>query len=137
MTSTRCIGICGLGQMGAAAAVSFKRAGYQVLAWNHRPERLRALAATAATLESWMDRHIGPAPAPGGTLQTHDELEHIDAKADVVLDCIAEDMDLKVDLFDRLATARTRAALFLTSTSGLRGFNCRSTTSTTSTTKCR
>ena len=119
MSSTRCIGICGLGQMGAAAAISFKRAGYQVLAWNHRPERLRALAATAATLENWMDRHMGPAPDPGGTLQTHDELEHIDAKADVVLDCIAEDMDLKVDLFNRLATARTRAALFLTSTSGL------------------
>jgi 3-hydroxybutyryl-CoA dehydrogenase len=119
MKSIRHIGICGLGQMGAAAAVSFKRAGYQVMAWNHRPERLEALPGITATLEAWMDQHMGPAPDPSGTLQTHDDLRVLDEQVDVVLDCIAEDMAVKVDLFNQFPASKDRSALFLTTTSGL------------------
>jgi len=115
----RQIGICGLGQMGAAAAVSFKRAGYQVMAWNHRPERLEALPAIAASLESWMDEHIGPASSQGGTIQLQSELSALDSKVDVVLDCIVEDMAQKIDFFSRFPAATKRGALFLTTTSGL------------------
>ena len=119
MASPRCIGICGLGQMGAAAAVSFKRAGYQVLAWNHRPERLASLPATAGDLHAWMDENIGPAPAPGGSILASSELGDLDARADVVLDCIAEDMAEKVALLAQFPAARGRGAIFITTTSGL------------------
>ena len=120
MTAARqCVGICGLGQMGAAAAVSFKRAGYQVLAWNHRPERLADLPRTAGDLEGWMDEHIGPAAGPAGTIQACSELAELDAHADVLLDCICEEMEGKVALFERFPTARERGALFITTTSGL------------------
>ncbi len=119
MPPVRHIGICGLGQMGAAAAVSFKRAGYQVLAWNHRPERLEALPEQADLLESWMDQHMGPASGQGGTIQPRAELSALDARVDVVLDCIVEDMAQKIDLFSRFPAARARGALFLTTTSGL------------------
>jgi len=113
------IGICGCGQMGAAAAVSFKRAGYRVLVWNHRPERLAALGPGAAEMEAWLDEHVGPPPAAGGRIEPQPELEALDREAGTVLDCIAEDMDLKVALFERLSGCRERNALFMTTTSGL------------------
>jgi 3-hydroxyacyl-CoA dehydrogenase len=42
------IGICGVGKMGAAAAVCFKRSGYRVMAWDHDPAQLNALKPTEA-----------------------------------------------------------------------------------------
>jgi 3-hydroxybutyryl-CoA dehydrogenase len=113
------IGICGCGQMGAAAAVSFKRAGYRVLVWNHRPERLATLAASVADMEAWLDGQVGPPATGGGRAEPEPELGVLDRQADAVLDCIAEDMDLKVALFKRLSGCRERNALFLTTTSGL------------------
>jgi 3-hydroxybutyryl-CoA dehydrogenase len=119
LLSLGCIGICGAGQMGTAAAVSFKRAGYRVLVWNHRPERLGGLESTVTGLESWLQRHIGPALLDGGTIEPQTELSVIDKQADLVLDCIVEDMDQKVGLFRRLPACLERGAIFITTTSGL------------------
>lgn len=113
------IGICGLGQMGAAAAVCFKRAGYHVLAWNHRPERLAELGSITGRLEAWLDEHVGPAPRQDGTILACGELAELDQEAEVVLDCIVEDMAQKVDLFSRLLGCLDRGSVFLTTTSGL------------------
>ena len=119
MQTLSCIAICGLGQMGAAAAVCFKRAGYQVLAWNHRSARLAGLGSITGRLESWLDEYVGPAPRQGGSIRACSELTTLDQQADVVLDCIVEDMDQKVDLFSGLPGCLGRGALFLTTTSGL------------------
>lgn len=119
MGSIRHIGICGAGQMGAAAAVSFKRAGYQVLVWNHRPGRLEALPAQVEAMESWLEEHVGPAPGAGGLIQPQEDLEAIDQRAQVVLDCIVEDLEEKVALFRQLSACRERGAIFITTTSGL------------------
>ncbi len=119
MTLVKCIGICGAGQMGAAAAVCFKRAGYYVLVWNHRPEKLDDLGRTADEMDSWMDRHIGPAAHSDGVIEPTAKLDALDRQADVVLDCIVENMEQKVDLFRRLAGCRERGAIFTTTTSGL------------------
>ena len=40
------IGICGIGQMGAAAAVVFRRSGYEVLLWGRNPDKLQAVQQT-------------------------------------------------------------------------------------------
>lgn len=113
------IGICGVGQMGAAAAVAFKRAGYRVLAWNHRPERLSDLSVTLQSLEDWLDRNVSPPSSAEGKVEATEDLPDLDAQADFVLDCIAEDLDLKVELFRTLAGCRERGAIFTTTTSGL------------------
>jgi len=113
------IGICGIGQMGAASAVAFKRAGYHVLAWNHRPERLSELPALAQKLESWLNENVGPATCDGGRIEPCADLGILDKQADAVLDCIIEDMEQKVALFRRLAGCRERGAIFMTTTSGL------------------
>jgi len=113
------IGICGVGQMGASAAVSFKRSGYRVLTWDRDPAQLRALQPTLDTLESWLDRNIGPTTCEGGTVQTQAGPGSIDGQADVILDCIAEDMAQKVELFKWFPGCRARGGLFITTTSGL------------------
>jgi len=113
------IGVCGVGQMGAAAAVSFKRAGYRVLAWDHDPAQLAALLPTAAELESWLDEHAGSVIRDGGTVETLASPGAIDEQADVVLDCIVEDMAQKVELFRRFPACKDRGGVFITTTSGL------------------
>lgn len=113
------IGICGIGQMGAAAAVVFKRGGYEVLLWGRNPRKLEAVTTTLQELEDWMARHVGPVLQEGGVIDPVDELHRIDDQAHLVMDCIAEEMNQKVDLFQGLANARQRGAIFITTTSGL------------------
>jgi 3-hydroxybutyryl-CoA dehydrogenase len=113
------IGICGVGQMGASAAVCFKRAGYRVLAWDHDPMALDALHTTADELEAWLDRHSDIQPHPGGEILTVASPEALDQEVDVLLDCIREEMDQKVSLLKQFPASRERQAIFLTTTSGL------------------
>ena len=101
MQTIHTIGICGVGQMGASAAVSFKRSGYRVLAWDHDPAQLGVLHRTMDTLEHWLDQNLCPAGREGGTIQTEADPGPIDEQADIILDCIAEDMADKVELFKR------------------------------------
>jgi 3-hydroxybutyryl-CoA dehydrogenase len=119
MQDIHTVALCGVGQMGAAAAVAFRRAGYRVLAWNHRPQRLAELPGTVKTLEDWLAQHTGSAPNEGGSIEACSDLEVLDEEADAVLDCIVEDMEQKIDLFKRLPGCVERNALFMTTTSGL------------------
>ena len=119
MRNIRYVGICGVGQMGAAAAVAFKRAGYHALAWNHKPERLAELPNVVKKLEDWLDERIGPAACADGSIEICPDLGTLDAQADAVPDCIVEDMDQKVALFRRLGGCVERKAIFMTTTSGL------------------
>ena len=116
--NTQTIGICGVGQMGAAAAVSFKRAGYRVLAWDRDPVQLAALPASAAKLETWLDERQ-PESAKGGAIEPENDSGILDRKSDVILECIAEEMTQKAALFRRFPGCKERGCLFITSTSGL------------------
>jgi 3-hydroxybutyryl-CoA dehydrogenase len=112
-------GICGAGQMGAAAAVSFQRAGHPVLLWARSPDKRAAIRRTVDDLDAWLNEHVG---VPGGTAASTEmvnDLSAIDERADVIMEAIAEDMGEKIALFKRLAAARDRGATFLTTTSGL------------------
>lgn len=113
------IGICGIGQMGAAAAVAFRRAGYRVLLWARNEEKLRAIEPGLAELAAWSDANLGPARRAGGEILLEADLANLDAAADVILECILEVMDEKAALFGRLEGARDRGALLLSATSGL------------------
>jgi 3-hydroxybutyryl-CoA dehydrogenase len=113
------IGICGLGQMGSTAAVSYKRAGYHVLACDRSREKREAIGETLSSLELWLDRHVGPALRDGGTIHLVDTLRPIDQESDLVMDCIAEDLGEKVNLFLQLTGAVQRGAVLTTTTSGL------------------
>lgn len=113
------IGICGVGQMGAAAAVSFKRAGYHVLAWDIDPSQLAALPKSADQMEVWLDQHIGPADLKTGLIEIQTTPDALDTQANVILDCISEDLDQKIELFKSFRACRERGVIFITTTSGL------------------
>lgn len=126
------VGICGAGQMGAAAAVSFQRAGYPVILWARDPRKLPSIRKTLARLDAWLNRNafgvpplggIRPVPTkvgtPNTTIELTSDLATIDGRADLVIDCIAEDMGEKIELFRALPLARRRKAIFITTTSGL------------------
>jgi 3-hydroxybutyryl-CoA dehydrogenase len=77
------------------------------------------LLPTTQEMESWMDRHVGPPQRADGVIEPASDLDLLDRQADLVLDCIVEDIDEKVDLFRSLSGCRARGAIFTTSTSGL------------------
>jgi len=113
------IGICGIGQMGASAAVAFQRAGYRVLLWARAHDKLRAVAARLGEMEQWSNEQLGAAPRPGGEIILEPELARLDATADAVLECIIEVMEEKVALLKKLESCRRRGALLMSATSGL------------------
>jgi 3-hydroxybutyryl-CoA dehydrogenase len=110
--------------MGASAAVCFQRAGYRVILWARNQKKLPAVRKTLARLDAWLNRNAFGVPPSGGirakpAIELTSDLSLIDQLADVMMDCIAEDLAEKVKLFRRLARARQRKALFITTTSGL------------------
>lgn len=113
------IGICGLGQMGASAAVCFNRAGYNVQLWGRDTRKLAAVTPVLAQLHAFLDEHVGPSPVAAGTIELISDLRTIDGTANVILECVAEDLGQKADLLARLTAAAERKALILSTTSGL------------------
>jgi len=105
--------------MGTSAAVCFKRAGYRVLLWARNARKLAATDETLNTLEHWLESHVAPPLRRGGTIERIENLNDIDAQADLIMDCIAEDMAKKVELFHGMTGAIHRGAVFITTTSGL------------------
>lgn len=116
--STR-IGILGIGQMGAAAAVCFSRAGFPVLLWTRNHDKLQCVPETIDRMNRFLDEHAGsPAKTSGGVATTTD-LDQVCATANVILECIAEDLSQKSDLLRQLAPAADRGAVLASCTSGL------------------
>ncbi len=105
--------------MGAAAAVCFRRAGYHTLLWERDSSKLPAVSQKIADLEAWLAKHVAPPVSTGPSIEVVTDLFLIDQQADVIVDCIAEVLPEKAQLFRSLAGARGRGALFLTTTSGL------------------
>jgi 3-hydroxybutyryl-CoA dehydrogenase len=113
------VGICGLGQMGATAAVCFSRAGYPVRVWGRNPAKLMAALPVLGELHDFLDEHVGPPSGPVGDIDMSADLRAIDDGADVILECVTEDLGQKAELLSRLTAAKERRALFLSTTSGL------------------
>ena len=122
LSELKTIGICGIGQMGAAAAVCFERAGYNVLLWGRDEGKLAAVTEKLNGLHAWLDKQGSAGVAAErarGTLTTTSDIARLDNEADVIVDCVVEVLETKIELLNRFDAARKRQALFLTMTSGL------------------
>ena len=113
------IGICGIGQMGSACALAFRRFGYDVRLWARDADKLAAVVPAIDEMDRWCDENTSMSRIDGGSITPVQSLESVDAECDVVLDCIIEVMDQKVQLLRRFPAAKQRAALFLSATSAL------------------
>jgi 3-hydroxybutyryl-CoA dehydrogenase len=116
---TPTIAVLGIGQMGAAAAVCFSRAGYPVLAWARDANKLATLPTTLETMHRFLNEHIGPPTVTPSVVDTTAELDRVHGTADFVLECVAEDLDQKSNLLRRLEPAADRGAILASCTSGL------------------
>jgi 3-hydroxybutyryl-CoA dehydrogenase len=114
----RTVGICGIGQMGAASAIAFERAGHRVLLWARNRQKLEEVQSSLCHLRTWSVENLG-ATSAAGTIESTSDLEQIDAESDIVLDCIVEIMSEKTALLRRFSKAVQRDALFLSATSAL------------------
>jgi 3-hydroxybutyryl-CoA dehydrogenase len=119
MPPLKTIAVCGIGQMGAAAAVAFQRAGYDVLLWARNADKLREIRATLDRLNAWMDEHVGASARRPGSVKLEPNLTEIDGRVDLVMDCIAEDMAQKAALLRRFERSIAKGAIFISTTSGL------------------
>jgi 3-hydroxybutyryl-CoA dehydrogenase len=113
------VGICGIGQMGASAAVCFSRAGYDVSLWARDPQKLTAIEPELTSLHAFLEKHVGPPRGATGTINPTSDFSSIDESANVILECVTEDLGQKADLLSRLKSAAERKALILSTTSGL------------------
>ncbi|QDV61004.1 3-hydroxyacyl-CoA dehydrogenase family protein [Crateriforma conspicua] len=113
------IAIAGIGQMGTACAVAFRRAGYRVLLWGRNAEKLAAVQPSLQQMDQWCDQNSDVPVVSGGRIVCQDDVAILDREADVVLDCVVEVMDDKVDVLQKFPSAARRDALFLSATSAL------------------
>ena len=119
MHPIKTIAVCGIGQMGAAAAVSYQRAGYDVLLWARNADKLREIRTTLNRLNAWMDEQVGPSSRKAGSVHPTPDLADVDGRVDLVMDCIAEDMDQKAALLRRFERSLAKGTIFISTTSGL------------------
>jgi len=113
------VGVCGVGQMGAAAAACYKRAGFETILWDQDPSQLDRVPDRLDQLDAWMDQQLGKSENENGRYTIVRHIDDLDERADLVMDCIVEDMSEKVSLFSNLNSAVEREAILITTTSGL------------------
>ena len=113
------IGILGAGQMGAAAAVMFRRAGFHVSLWTRSEAGLNAAQPAMEAVDRFLDHHFGTSPTQTGSVSLERNLEKVDTNSDAVLECVVEDMGEKCALLSKLQSCRKRDALIMSCTSAL------------------
>jgi 3-hydroxybutyryl-CoA dehydrogenase len=121
LEDVRKIAIIGGGTMGHGCAMVFAGAGYQVGLYSRKAETLqKAVEGMRADLAFLAERGLGrledvePTVARVATTQN---MEEAAAGADFVLECVAEDMALKQDTFQKLDQMCAADAILATNTS--------------------
>ena len=116
------VGVVGLGTMGAGIAEVFARNGYAVTAVEADPARAeRGLAAIAGSTERAVSRGKLTSDERDQVLarvKVGAELEAL-ADADLVIEAVPEDLDLKRELFGKLDAITGPSAILATNTSSL------------------
>ena len=115
--STRTV-VVGGGIMGAGIAYEARVAGFPVTIVESEPELLEAAEARVAHYES-RARSKGAELAGFGALDLATDLPVAAAEADVVVEAVSEDLDLKRSIFTTLGIAARDDAVLASNTSGL------------------
>jgi 3-hydroxybutyryl-CoA dehydrogenase len=119
ISSPRTIGVCGIGQIGLALGLACWRSGYRVWLYGRNPQKLESARQDLAKMDQWMASEFPGKTLHYGELVYTSDLGPIDREADLVVEGIAEDMAVKVGLWEALASAAARGAILCSTTSGL------------------
>ncbi len=116
------IAVLGTGTMGVGIAQTAAQAGRDVLFWNRKPASVeKGLASLRKALERLRDKQrISPEACADaiGRVRGVSALEDLKS-AELLIECVPEDVELKRELFERLASICGEAAIFATNTSSL------------------
>ena len=119
MIQTICI--CGAGTMGSGIAQVAVAGGFQTLLYDVNADSLqKAGIAIEKNLQLGVEKNKISPEVKGATLdRLHFVTEIRDCVADLIIEAIAEKLDAKVDLFNRLAEQNRRDTILATNTSSL------------------
>ena len=116
------IAVLGTGTMGVGIAQTAAQAGREVLFWNRKPASVeKGLASLRKSLERLRDKsRISAEDCAGaiGRVRGVSALEDVKG-AEVLIECVPEDVELKRELFERLASLCGEGAIFASNTSSL------------------
>ena len=119
ISSPKVIGVCGIGQIGLALGLACWRSGYRVLLYGRNPQKLEKARHDLERMDGWMASEFPEQQPRYGELRYTSDLGPLDQEAELVVEGIAEDMAIKVQLWQSLSGAAARGAIFCSSTSGL------------------
>ena len=119
ISSPRTIGICGIGQIGLALGLACWRSGYRVWLYGRNPQKLEKARQDLVRMDRWMASEFPEEQPCYGELNYTSDLAPLDRQAELVVEGIAEDMAVKVKLWQSLGSVASRGGILCSSTSGL------------------
>ena len=113
------VGVCGIGQIGLSLGLACWRSGYRVLLYDQDHSKLESARQDIEEMDAWLTTQLPEPKATYGELECASDLAPLDQRADLVLECIREDLEAKVLLLQLLSGAASRGAIVCSCTSGL------------------
>lgn len=118
--------VLGSGTMGPGIAQMFAQQGYPVTVWSTVPEEhVRAAKVVRTSLETFVEHQMLPPAAVDQALERityTTDLENAVSGADLVIECIVENLEIKGELFQKLDALCKDGAIFASNTSFLNIF---------------
>ena len=113
-----CAAVIGLGTMGPGIAATLARAGLQVAAFDADADK-RARAGAAFAAAAGVLSALVVADRTAHAIVVHDTLAASGAGADIVIETVPEDLDLKIRVFREIEARVSDACILASDTSGL------------------
>jgi 5-formyl-3-hydroxy-2-methylpyridine 4-carboxylate dehydrogenase len=111
--------IIGTGTMGPGMAATLARGGLDVACFDTSEAAREKTPADVATAQAVLDRIGGPAAATAGSVSVHADLAEAVAEADLVIEAVPENADVKAAVFADLDRLARPEAILASNTSGI------------------
>lgn len=118
MVAYKTAAIIGTGTMGPGIGAVLERAGLKTFLFDIDPEALERARAGVDLAGGVLDRLDAP-QVPGGSIHFSMGLEEAVGEADLVIEAVSENLDLKKKVFGDLAALAPEAAALASNTSGI------------------
>jgi 5-formyl-3-hydroxy-2-methylpyridine 4-carboxylic acid 5-dehydrogenase len=112
------VAVIGLGTMGPGIAATLARSGLSVSAFDADPSKRAKAGAGFATAAAVLSA-LGAADRTAAGIVVHDTLSQCVAGADLVVETVPEDLDLKIKLFREIEAHVTDECILASDTSGI------------------